>query len=384
MIGGAICSAKWGWSSLTRPPFISRELAGKASGSMVTARITGPICQMVVGVALDVQGRPICCEMWPGNTTDATTLLPVVERMRAKFRVREMCVVADRGMVSKATLEALGAMEPPVHYIVGVRMRRTREVGEIVLKSRAPWQEVTPERQRSKDPAPLKVKEVQVEGRRYVVCLNEEERRKDAHDRACIVAALHQQLRRGDKSLIGNKGYRRFLKIEGDGHFLIDEQQVALEERYDGLFVLRTDTDHDAETIARVYKMLWMVEDTFRTAKSIMETRPIFHKCDETIRGHVFCSFLALVLKRELEMRMEQKGLATEWAEVIRGLDNLQQVELLLQGSRFLLRSQLKGDASRPSALPKSPSRPSWRKSPKTSGSPPGGQMQCQHFAAHS
>jgi transposase len=75
----------------------------------------------------------------------------------------------------------------------------------------------------------------------------------------------------------------------------------------DGLFVLRTDTDHDAETIARVYKMLWMVEDSFRTAKSIMETRPIFHKCDETIRGHVFCSFLALVLKRELEIRMEQK-----------------------------------------------------------------------------
>ena len=301
---------------------------------------------MVVGVALDVQGRPICCEMWPGNTADAKSLLPVVERMRAKFRVREMCVVADRGMVSEATLEALGRMDPPVHYIVGVRMRRTREVGEVVLRSRARWQEVTPERQRAKDPAPLKVKEVEVEGRRYIVCLNEEEQRKDAHDRACILEALREQLRRGDKSLIGNKGYRRFLKIEGGGHFAIDEKQVAQEERYDGLFVLRTDTDHDAETIARVYKMLWMVEDSFRTAKSIMETRPIFHKCDETIRGHVFCSFLALVLKRELEIRMEQKGLAAEWAEVVRGLDNLQQVELFLQGSRFLLRSQLKGDAS--------------------------------------
>ena len=170
--------------------------------------------------------------------------------------------------------------------------------------------------------------------------------RKDAHDRACILEALREQLRRGDKSLIGNKGYRRFLKIQGGGHFAIDEKQVAQEEHYDGLFVLRTDTDHDAETIARVYKMLWMVEDSFRTAKSIMETRPIFHKCDETIRGHVFCSFLALVLKRELEIRMEQKGLAAEWAEVVRGLDNLQQVELFLQGSRFLLRSQLKGDAS--------------------------------------
>jgi Transposase DDE domain len=99
--------------------------------------------QMVVGVALGVHGRPICCEMWPGNTADAKSLLPVVKRMRAKFRVREMCVVADRGMVSEATLEALGGMDPPVHYIVGVRMRRTREVGEVVLRSRARWQEVT-------------------------------------------------------------------------------------------------------------------------------------------------------------------------------------------------------------------------------------------------
>ncbi len=184
-----------------------------------------------------------------------------------------MCVVADRGMVSEATLETLGRMEPPVHYIVGVRMRRTKEVGEVVLKSRARWQEVTPERQRTKDPGPLKVKEVEVEGCRYIVCLNLEEQRKDAHDRACILeAALREQLPRGEKSLIGNKGYRRFLKIEGGGHFAIDEKQVAQEERYDGLFVLRTDTDHDAETIARIYKMLWMVEDRFRTAKRFVET----------------------------------------------------------------------------------------------------------------
>ena len=275
--------------------------------------------QMVVGVALDVRGRPLCCEMWPGNTADAKSFLPVVERMRAKFRVREICVVADRGMVSERTLEAFSKMKPPVHYIVGVRMRRIKEVGEVVLKSRAPWQEVTPERQNAKDPAPLKVKEVTVEGRRYVVCLNEEERRKDAHDRATILEALREQLRRGDKSLIGNKGYRRFLKIEGGGHFTIDDKQVAQEESYDGLFVLRTDTEHDTETVARVYKMLWMVEDTFRTAKSILETRPIYHKSDQAIRGHIFCSFLALVLKRELEIRMQDKGLSWQWAEILRG-----------------------------------------------------------------
>jgi hypothetical protein len=302
--------------------------------------------QMVVGLAVDVQGRPICCELMPGNTADVTTLKPVVERMRQRFRLRDITVVADRGMVSQATLEAFEGSVPPLRYIVGVRMRRQKEVSLAVLGHRGRWFESVPERRSPKDPAPLKVKEVWVEKRRYVVCLNEEERRKDAHERQAIVAHLRQQLRRGDKSLVGNKGYRRYLKVQGEGHFQIDEDQIKAEARYDGLWVLRTNTELETETVAHVYKNLWMVEDLFRTAKSILETRPIYHKCDETIRGHIFCSFLALVLKCELESRLRQAGLEWEWAEVIRGLDGLQQVEANFQGRRFLLRSHLQGDAS--------------------------------------
>ena len=110
--------------------------------------------------------------------------------------------------------------------------------------------------------------------------------------------------------------------------------------------MLRTNTIHNTETVAHVYKALWTVEDIFRTSKSILETRPIYHKRDETIRGHVFCSFLALVLKQELESRMKQAQLAWEWKEVIRGLDALQQVEANFQGRRFLFRSHLTGHAS--------------------------------------
>ena len=302
--------------------------------------------QMVVGMALDVEGRPICCEMWPGNTADVKTLTPIVKRMRERFRLREITVVADRGMVSQATLEAFEKSDPPVRYIVGVRMRRQKEVNTSVLGSRARWFESVPERSNAKDPAPLKVKEVWVKERRYIVCLNEEERRKDAHDREAIVAHLNDQLRNGDKSLVGNKGYRRYLKVEGSGHFVIDEKQVKPEERYDGIWVLRTNSVYNSETVAHVYKALWTVEDIFRTSKSILETRPIYHKRDATIRGHVFCSFLALVLKQELESRMKQAELEWEWKEVIRGLDALQQVEANFQGRRFLFRSQLSADAS--------------------------------------
>jgi transposase len=302
--------------------------------------------QMVVGMALDVEGRPICCEMWPGNTADVKTLIPVVKRMRERFRLREITVVADRGMVSQATLEAFEKSDPPVRYIIGVRMRRQKEVNTSVLGSRARWFESVPERSNAKDPAPLKVKEVWVKERRYIVCLNEEERRKDANDREAIVAHLKEQLRSGDKSLVGNKGYRRYLKVEGSGHFVIDEKQVIAEERYDGIWVLRTNTVYNTQTVAHVYKALWTVEDIIRTSKSILETRPIYHKRDETIRGHVFCSFLALLLKQELESRMKRTDLEWEWKEVIRGLDALQQVEANFQGRRFLFRSQLTAHAS--------------------------------------
>ena len=301
--------------------------------------------QMIVGFALDAEGCPLCCEMWPGNTTDVKTLIPLVERMRRRFRIREVCVVADRGMISDETITELESAQPPVRYILGVRMRRQNEVSEAILRHQGAWEEIQPARTRAKDPQPLKLKDLEIGTRRYVVCLNEEQRRKDAHDRAAIVEALTKQLKCGDKSLVGNKGYRKFLIKEGEGRFVVDEAKIKDDARFDGKWVLRTNTDYDAEIVARAYKNLLTVESLIRTTKSILATRPIYHKCDETIRGHVFCSFLAILLKTELEGRMSQMDLSWEWDEVIRGLNALQEVEAVFNGHRFLLRSQLIGDS---------------------------------------
>src|SRR5262249_24078990 len=153
---------------------------------------------------------------------------------------------------------------------------------------------VHPGRVQSDDPSPLKAKEVWVGDHRYVVCLNEDEARKDAADREAIVAAPREQLRSGEKSLVGNTGYRRYLSGNDSAHFRIDEAKVAEDARYDGKWVLRTNTDLDSAEVALQYKQLWMVEQWFRSCKSLLQTRPIFPKCDETIRGHVFCTFLAL------------------------------------------------------------------------------------------
>jgi len=298
--------------------------------------------QMVVGVVVDGEGRPICTELWPGNTADVRSLVPVVERLRQQFSVRQVCIVADRGMISQETIEQLEDPKRGWKYILGVRMRKQKEVQEEVLSRGGRYQEVSPMRRHSKDLSPLKVKDVGVGERRYVVCLNEDQAEKDRQDREAIVAALEDALKAGDKSLIGNKGFRRYVRAEGK-RFCIDSDKVKTEARYDGKWVLRTNTDLSAHEVALKYKQLWTVEEMFRSMKSLLETRPIFHKCDETIRGHVFCSFLALVLRKELQDRLERKGWRLEWNDIIRDLDNLLEMEVSIAGKGYLLRSESRG-----------------------------------------
>ena len=303
--------------------------------------------QMILAVLLDGDGRPVCSEMWPGNTADVTTLIPVIDRLRRRFAIARVCVVADRGMISAETLAELEARR--LLYILGVRERTDKLVRELVLDDPAPFVPLTLTK-RGKE-IDYEAKTVKLAGRRYIVCRNRQEAVKDAADRAAIVAALERQLARGDKALVGNTGYRRYLKTIRDDHFAIDPNKVEEDKRFDGIFVLRTNTDLNPLEAMLCYKQLWTVEQTFRTAKHLFSTRPIFHKLDETIRGHVFSSFLALVLKKALEDRIaapevfSKAGRAGSWPEIIADLDSLTETEMEQDGKRFVLRS-----APRPAA----------------------------------
>lgn len=298
--------------------------------------------QMVIGVVLDGEGNPICCELWPGNTTDVKSLLPVVARLRKRFHINQTCVVADRGMISKKTIEELEKPLRGLKYILGVRMHKQKEVSREVLSRAGAYRVVHPERTRGKDPSPLKVKEVRIEDRRYIICYNPEHARKDAQDRQAIVESLRDKLKQGDKSLVGNKGYRRYLSSKGP-HFVIDEKKVKENARYDGKWVLRTNTDLPAEEVALNYKQLWMVERIFRDTKSLLQTRPIFHKRDETIRGHVFSSFLALLVRKELDQLLQKAGYKFEWQQIKEDLRDLQETRIEEDRKALFVRSQSQG-----------------------------------------
>ncbi len=296
--------------------------------------------QMVVGVILDDHGQPVCCEMWPGNTTDVTTLVPVIKRLQSRFAIGRICIVSDRGMISAATMTYLE--EEKIPYILGARMRRSKEVKEEVLSRAGRYREVHPEGVSTKDPSPLKVKEVMVDGRRYIVCLNEKQARKDAADRQAIIDSLQEKLKTNPKSLVGNKGYRKYLNMEKDT-VSVNQAKIEEEARYDGKWVLKTNTTLTAEKAALKYKELWQVEQVFRDMKSVLDTRPIFHQRDETIRGHVFCSFLALVLRKELDRRLEKAGHCFEWADIKQDLKAMQEITIEDRGKTLAIRSECLG-----------------------------------------
>jgi hypothetical protein len=302
--------------------------------------------QMIVGMVLDTKGNPICSEIMPGNTTDVKTLIPVAERLKKRFGIEKVCIVSDRGMVSKNVVAELERLK--WDYILGFRVRTSGEVACEILFDKFNYHVIHPKRKTSKDPSPLKVKEMTLNGKRYVVCKNDEQESKDRHDREAIVASLKKTLEiNGDKSLVGNKGYRKYIKTHGD-RFELDEEKIESDSAFDGMWVLETNTQLSVKDVAMQYKQLWMVEDIFRTMKSTLETRPIYYKCDETITGHVFCSFLALKLRKHLQDRLDDRGYQSlEWQDIVRDVNEICEIEVIHENMNFILRTETKGVAGK-------------------------------------
>jgi hypothetical protein len=252
-------------------------------------------------------------------------------------------------MISAETITELEGRG--VEYILGARERSSAEVRDVVLADAKPLVALVIPRARGAETA-LEVKEVVIgdfgpasQRRRYVVCFNPDQARRDAAAREAILDSLRRKLQQGDKELIGNAGYRRFLATPEGGHFEIDPARVAEDARFDGIYVLRTNSKLSALSVALAYRQLWKVEAIFRTAKSILETRPVYHQSDAAIAGHLFCSFLALLLRKDLDERLTSAGVA-EWDDIVRDLDRVEQITVEQGTKRFMLRPEAPGCAA--------------------------------------
>lgn len=293
--------------------------------------------QVVLCVVVNAHGWPVAWEAFPGNTADKPALTRMVNRLRKRFQIKSVVVVADRGMISKDTIKHLTQdNEAPYRYVLGCRMRRQKEVNEEVLARAGRYHVVADN---------LEVKEVWVAGRRYIVCRNPSQVIKDQVDREAIIEKLHEAIaQKGPKALVGNRGYARFLKVD-KGSVSINPKALEADARLDGKFVLTTSTDLPADEVARTYKSLWRVERTFREQKSTLEIRPIYHQCPYTSIGHIAASFLALRLEVDLQRRLDERKIQVSWPDLMRDLAQVQSVIIDLEGSRYRLRTSMAGSS---------------------------------------
>ena len=293
--------------------------------------------QVVICLAVDAQGWPIAWDLLPGSTADKTALVAMIEKLRQRFRIRRAVVVADRGMISKATIALLqDHANAPFDFILGCRMRQQKEVKEEVLARAGRYHQVADN---------LEVKEVVVEDRRYVVCRNPVEVKKDAAARGTLLAKLEAALAHSPKSVIGNKGFARFLRVNKDA-VAIDPEAIERDQRLDGKFVLRTSTELPAAEVALAYKSLWRVERAFRETKDTLDVRPLFHHRDDTTVGHIVGCFLALRLEVDLQRRLDTAGVECSWPDLMRDLAEVRAVDVTLDDQRYRLRTDLRGHAS--------------------------------------
>lgn len=291
--------------------------------------------QVMIGVVMTRLGIPIAHEVFPGNTADSFTFRQIIDDMRKRFNLNRVIFVGDRGMVSKKILDELEHNH--IEYIVGMRMRKARDVGE-VLKTGGRYKVLRDN---------LKVKEVWYDADRYIVCHNHAQAEYEKRAREEMVEKLENQIKNnGVKSLIGNSGYRRYLLLKKEAIVGIDQKVLQEEARYDGKYVLRTNSQLDTDEVALAYKDQWRVELAFREIKSSLDLRPVYHWKDSRVRGHIMVCFLALVLESALQRKLVENKIELEYLYLLRDLHQLRAVELTIGEDRYLCRTELVGNAS--------------------------------------
>jgi transposase len=292
--------------------------------------------QVLVGVVMTREGTPLAHHVFPGNILDAEAFSRVIEELSGRFGIKRVILVGDRGMFNAKVVKRIEELK--LQYIAGVKMRRDWDVKEIVLENKAPFETVTEN---------LKVKLVELGEMRYIVCKNEEEARRDEILREEIVSELREKVAKGPKKMIGNTGYRRYVTIEKDA-VRIDEEKIAKEKKFDGIYVLRTNTELSAKEAALAYKGLWQVERAFREIKSTFEIRPVYLSREDRIRGHIAVCFLAFCLQVAFLriVRAEEKLNGLSARAMLQELAEVRMVHLKAGDAQYRIRTELSPTAN--------------------------------------
>ncbi len=270
---------------------------------------------MVVALVVTPEGLPLAYEMFPGNTADKTTLRGMIETIQRRFGKAERIWIMDRGIPTKEVLTELRAADAKVRYLVGTPKGRLTRLESTLAE--LPWHNVRPQ---------LRVKLLPQDGEVYVLAHSGAREGKERGMRKRRLKVYWKRLADLQKQapprdlLLKNSERRRtapaasprawstsMSRPEGILSFKLDRAAMRAVRQREGRYLLRINLPaDDPELIWHCYMQLVFVEEAFRTLKSDLGLRPIYHHKPERIEAHLFVAFLAYCLS--ITLRQQLRG----------------------------------------------------------------------------
>jgi transposase len=269
---------------------IEREDGLRETGYSKEGKHQNP--QILLGLLVSTDGYPLAYEIYKGKKFEGDTLLPVVNLFRRRYRLKNIIVVADAGLLSNKNITALQGSG--YQYILGARIKNeTQAVTGQILSLKLKDGE-----------SHLITKEDQA---KLIINYSQARARKDKHNRQKGIARLEKQIKTGKltKAQVNNKGYNKFLKMDGQLTVALDQTKINSDEKWDGLKGYITNTTLSKQEVIDNYNHLWKIEKAFRVAKTDLKVRPIYHFAKRRIEAHICIAFVAYKVYKELERQLK-------------------------------------------------------------------------------
>jgi transposase len=250
--------------------------------------------QLVLGLLVSRGGYPLAYDIFEGNQFEGRTMLPVINEFKNKYHLNQLVVIADAGLLSK---ENIALLEQGGHeYILGARIKASKSA----LK-----EEILALRLKNGESASI----ILDKSTKMIVNYSDARAKKDAFNRERGLSKLEKQIKSGklNKSNINNRGYNKFLLLEGAVNVNIDRNKIIADQRWDGLKGYISNTTLSADEVITQYKELWQIEKAFRIAKHELSIRPIYHRKQRRIEAHICIAFVAYKIYKELERQLKEK-----------------------------------------------------------------------------
>ena len=302
--------------------------------------------QVVLGLLIDKEGRPVGYELYSGNTFEGKTLIDSLNKLKERFSIKRVIIVADRGLNNRLNLHSI--KEAGYDYIVSMRLKALPvKLQEEILKEEG-YEETQGGEVKIKELSHETVIKVvnengESEERRYedrLICSWSQSRaKKDRADRERLLQKA-EKIINTSTSLTRKVGAKKYIKTDGKEKIMgIDEERILEDSKYDGYYVIQTsDFNLSRMEVYDSYHGLWKIEESFRVLKSTMRTRPIFHWTEKRIRGHFVVCFLAFLLERELEVILKSKGIPASPERIKEAIKSLELSKLQIDDDYYYLK----------------------------------------------